>query len=773
VPAGEPDPVVQAAGAELEQAIGDVVQSLGASYRDVLHLHLREGLAAHEIAQRLGRPAGTVRTQIVRGVHELRRRLPTGFAGGLAPAWFAGEPTRIATAVREAVIAAAKAQHAAVVGAAAFTARTGLLLAALAATVVVGIGLAWLLPRSTAVATAQYATATAGGDARALTRDGTAAPDGGIAAASGAPAAASSSGPPLAREAVAATPLGADAEVRVLVRDAEARPLAGARVWLCDSTWSDDAVNEHVAFAAARTGDEGVARFAAPVAALDTIVVLANGRRPVQLARSIPSGEQEVVIGQQLSITGIVIVDGGRPGEPIELVARCGSSEGVWCDAARTALAPFDPTEAAASAIADAAGRFAFFGLPTQVECEITPLTRVFKKPGTDRTEPAVKATPLAIEVALELARVPVIRGRCVLPQGTPAQGREQVSIWPRFVRSNGWSEWHTPRCKLGEQFAVAVFDSGLVSTIVDFRFGRSRESPVVATRTVPCPFAGVHDLGDVVVDDPSTERELQIVDRDGAPIAGACVLSLGKLSAPASVDGRIRVIVGPGPAKLVAGAKGYRIRTIHVAEASPQPLQIVLEPANRLRIEAHAAAGVQLGPLKISLGFTELPHDDDVSDRIDVSELRGAKVRQWSATGGGLVEFSFDMLSTGELELFDLPAALEFTVQLCDRFGHPIDARRVRMGVDERRDVRFVVSQPARRLAGRVVDSDGHPLRGVKVYVGSVFHDLRSDADGRFDVDGVLGTPELRFDKEGFQQLNVTGAELFERTTFRLEHAK
>jgi hypothetical protein len=217
----------------------------------------------------------------------------------------------------------------------------------------------------------------------------------------------------------------------------------------------------------------------------------------------------------------------------------------------------------------------------------------------------------------------------------------------------------------------------------------------------------------------------------------------------------------------------GYRIRTIHAAETSPQPLQIVLEPANRLRIEAHAAAGIpRLGPLSVSLRFTDQGPDHDYSDWLDISELRGAELRQTYASHDH-VRFRFDMLATGSLDLFDLPPAFEFTVQLCDRFGHRIEARPVTMRVDERRDVRFVVSQPPRRLAGQVVDGDGRPLRGVKVWVGSAFHELRTDADGSFGVDGVLGTPELTFDQEGFQQLTVTGAELFQRNTFRLEHAK
>src|SRR5688572_26474702 len=64
--------------AELDQAITRAVEALGEIYRPVLHLHLYHGLNAKEIAAALGRPAGSVRTQLVRGLTQLRRALPVG-----------------------------------------------------------------------------------------------------------------------------------------------------------------------------------------------------------------------------------------------------------------------------------------------------------------------------------------------------------------------------------------------------------------------------------------------------------------------------------------------------------------------------------------------------------------------------------------------------------------------------------------------------------------------------------------------------------------------
>lgn len=104
----ELDPVRSAESAELDAEVGASIAQLPEAYRPVMQLYLLHGLGAAEIATTLERPAGTVRTQIVRGLEKLRALLPVGLAGllaGLLPA--------VGTAgVRRAVLAAAT-RHAA------------------------------------------------------------------------------------------------------------------------------------------------------------------------------------------------------------------------------------------------------------------------------------------------------------------------------------------------------------------------------------------------------------------------------------------------------------------------------------------------------------------------------------------------------------------------------------------------------------------------------------------------------------------------------------
>lgn len=82
--AGERDPAHAAADAEFAASVAQVRAEIGTPYAEVLDLHLAEDLDAKDIAARLGRPAGTVRTQLVRALDLLRRRLPSGFVAGLA-----------------------------------------------------------------------------------------------------------------------------------------------------------------------------------------------------------------------------------------------------------------------------------------------------------------------------------------------------------------------------------------------------------------------------------------------------------------------------------------------------------------------------------------------------------------------------------------------------------------------------------------------------------------------------------------------------------------
>ena len=74
------DPAVIAELSDLHTTLDRALERVPEGYREVLRLHLRQGLEAEEIARELARPAGTVRVQLHRGLKHLRRGLPAGIA---------------------------------------------------------------------------------------------------------------------------------------------------------------------------------------------------------------------------------------------------------------------------------------------------------------------------------------------------------------------------------------------------------------------------------------------------------------------------------------------------------------------------------------------------------------------------------------------------------------------------------------------------------------------------------------------------------------------
>lgn len=74
------DPVRATVDGEFAQLLAKGLGELPAPFREAVTLHVQHGLTAVEIGNALGRPAGTVRTQIVRGLDRLRALLPVGLA---------------------------------------------------------------------------------------------------------------------------------------------------------------------------------------------------------------------------------------------------------------------------------------------------------------------------------------------------------------------------------------------------------------------------------------------------------------------------------------------------------------------------------------------------------------------------------------------------------------------------------------------------------------------------------------------------------------------
>lgn len=95
-------PLQNAQATELSEQLSNVVEAMPPQYREVLLLRLQHGLSSREIGQVLGRSPATVRTQLRRGLDQLRLRLSKGLS---LPAVLALEPGRGLAEVKREVLA--------------------------------------------------------------------------------------------------------------------------------------------------------------------------------------------------------------------------------------------------------------------------------------------------------------------------------------------------------------------------------------------------------------------------------------------------------------------------------------------------------------------------------------------------------------------------------------------------------------------------------------------------------------------------------------------
>ncbi len=133
-PEPPPRPVDEAVSRELRAEVGDAIDGTAEPYRTVLVLHVLHGLTPLQVAHALARPAGTVRSQIARGLSMLRGKL----SASVLTAVLAMGVDRGLSAARATVLSAAVASGGATAAPAAVAAL------AIPLTMVVGMS-KWLL----------------------------------------------------------------------------------------------------------------------------------------------------------------------------------------------------------------------------------------------------------------------------------------------------------------------------------------------------------------------------------------------------------------------------------------------------------------------------------------------------------------------------------------------------------------------------------------------------------------------------------------------------
>lgn len=518
------DPYDTAAEREVVAVVDRLRQELDSPYREVLDLHLGRGLGPAEIAARLDRPPGTVRTQLVRGLQRLRDRMPLSmFSPVAAVAMLSGtEAAAQLTTIRDAVMRVAEAARPpGPVPASGPFGLSGALptVAAIATVAVIGGGIAAYLGfgRST---TEPAPTGPAVDVAATAPRSAATTPGAHLdrAAAGRAPTVN-----PLAANAGAAAATGRDITVRV-VDDAGA-PVPAAELWLSEP---------HIATRGASIGPSD----AAGCRKLTFDAARFVGARHPNHVRSY-----------------LALVDPATAGDTVTIALRGGSApfRGRVFDAAGAALpgatialgppggwrltnSPHQRTvyPPRAAATTDATGRFAAFGLepgPSDLEIRApghAPLALRVQVPEPARTLP---------EMTFRLQRGATIAGRVRHLDGSAAGGASITAI-----DSDG-RQTHTTADASGD-FAVDGLAAGQHEV---------RAAATTAAATEAMAHADLETrLGGTTrwhaTLHPTREIHGRVVGPDGAPVAGVQVLAgeptmeAGIAGATTAVDGRFAV---------------------------------------------------------------------------------------------------------------------------------------------------------------------------------------------------------------------------------------
>lgn len=360
-------PLQTAEAEELGGAVSDAIARLPEPYRPVLTLHLSRGMGAHDIALELVRPPGTVRTQLMRGLEMLRRKLPAGLAVGVASV----SAGRGLAAVRDTVLQTAN--KAVPAGVSTGVAVGGALIMKnilLVSTGIISLGaVAWITwPEADPVPESGNPS---------VAERGVSAP-----AASG-PGTAVEPGAPARRVPVSNTGEPETAEPprwhgRVL--DPTARPVAGVAIDMVAIGTTGQEVESTFRRPVAESDADGSFSFAAVglpsrISVGSDFVML---RGPVD--NQDPLNEILIVVAPAGSIAGIVSDSDGMPLADVAI-------ETVVRPLADFPL-PLDPTVPAefAGATTDATGRFSLEGLPAEQS------RLAFRKPGYTTANLAVSA---------------------------------------------------------------------------------------------------------------------------------------------------------------------------------------------------------------------------------------------------------------------------------------------------------------------------------------------------------------------------------------------
>ena len=451
-----------------------------------------------------------------------------------------------------------------------------------------------------------------------------------------------------------------------------------------------------------------------------------------------------------VAIAGVVRVDGGPPREPVSLQLR--AKDGPVQDEQRVAV---DPD-----------GRFRFERLPAGFQGNI----EVPRRYSVAQSDPRARFIPVEAPqdaLVLDLERWPCLTGRLVSREdGQPVED-------PRLGASISWVEGGNmltgAEFEDNARFFIMLVENKEIASASLRAWGSGLLGSFEFTREEIPPDL---DLGDLALTAGGIVH-LIVLAPERSPVAGARVgAGTGGVPKETNSEGRITLEGVPPNATLEVLARGFDPRRI-AAPTSNDPLEVVLERANRLTIRILNAAGDPEPGVRLRVS-AEAPLF--VESKETISKFLVPQVPELGKIAGREgTEFScmFVADERGMVELQSLLPGLPLVLHVEDELESEVREEFVApLRGQEDRTLTIRLSRDPSVVQGLVEDQFGEPLDQAKVVLLGGDHGMTrvTGADGRFQFDRLYTEKAaMRIERRGYVTARLPGLPIPNATPLRV----
>ncbi len=502
----------------------------------------------------------------------------------------------------------------------------------------------------------------------------------------------------------------------VLVLDSQAKPLADARIFICDA---DDILN------ASSTDKNGKVKFDATDA--DVIVlILAHGHATFRTALRMAPGRHTITLKGGSTLKGQLWVDKKVPGEEIVLKLY---RYGKWTTQLRKGLPKgikerlprYRSSLYAIDALVSADGRFVIHGLPDEEPRGSFSLPPEFAFLVDSKI---VTNHPLTVskgDVKLQATRLSLLVGRIVENDTNRPVGAARVNIeFPLDGKPGNTRNHGTYTDELGE------FRLGVPARQAQWAKLTITRAGTQLRQELTGPFEATTDLGDIAIES-LRDLSFEIVDVSLRPIAKAIVLAAkGKIrSALSGPDGICTLKqFSKGVREIEVGALGFEPRMVAIDSSTPSPKRVTLESGNKLTIRLVDQSGELQPGWTIAVIAKKEPATFLLSRYFPAESIRAIatiQTRMGRSSRDGSTRSDFQVGKKGSLTLYGFHPDASFEVIATSMFGKA-EARvgPIELGRVGQRTIDLVVKPKNRRnLHIRVLGPKGKVIKGATVSIG------------------------------------------------------